>query len=120
MKSALGRIAMVLLITSLASVAVFAKVKKETVTFPTNIKVNGTLVNKGVYDLRFDDKTGELTIVKGDKVIARAIVSVEKRDKKAQQLEFRSAGSGDDTQLTAVAFSGANRDLIISGSQAGR
>ena len=50
MKSFLSRIGMVLLISSLAGVAVFAKTKKETVTFPTNIKINGTLVNKGVYD----------------------------------------------------------------------
>jgi len=120
MKSFLNRIAMVLLITSLASVTVFPKTKKATVSFPMNIKVNGTAVSKGVYDLKFDDKTGELTIVKNNKVIARATASVEKRDSKARQFVLRSTGRGDDTQLTGVTFSGADHDLIISGSQASR
>jgi len=116
----LNRIAVALLIASLASVSAFAKGKKETVTFPTNVKVNGTVVTKGVYDVKFDDKTGELSIEKGSKVIARATVSVEKRDKKAQRPEFKTIGRGDDTQLIAVTFSGTDQQLNISGSQASR
>ena len=120
MKNVLSRIAMALLIASLASVSVFPKTKRETVTFPTNIKVNGTVVNKGVYDLKFDDKTGELSIVKDNKVIARATASLEKRERKARQFFLRSAGSGDDIQLTGVTFAGANNDVVISSSQATR
>lgn len=120
MKSFLNRVALALLITSLASVAVFAKGKKETVSFPTSIKVNGTVVNKGVYDLKFDDKTGELSIVKDNKVIARATASAEKRDKKARQFAIRSSGTGDETQLVSVTFAGADHDLVISSSQASR
>lgn len=120
MKSFLNRIAMALLITSLASVSAFPKAKKETVSFPTNIKVNGTLVNRGVYELKFDDKTGELSIVKDNKVIARATATAEKRENKARQFVFRSSGSGDDTQLTGITFSGADHDLVISSAQASR
>jgi hypothetical protein len=120
MKYFLNRIGLALLITSLATVTVLAKTKKATVTFPTDIKVNGTAVSKGVYDLKFDDKTGELTIVKDNKVIARATASAEKREKKARQFALRSTGSGAEMQLTSVTFSGADHDLIISGSQASR
>ena len=120
MKYFLSRIAIALLITSLGSVTVLAKTKKERVNFPTNIKVNGTVVNKGVYDLKFDDKTGELTIAKANKVSARATASLEKREKKARQFEMRSFGRGDDAQLTRVTFSGADHDVVISGSQASR
>jgi hypothetical protein len=120
MKTIFNRIALVLLITSLASVSVFPKSKKATVNFPTNIKVNGTLVSKGVYDLRFDDKTGELSIMNGDKVIAKAMTTVSKRDRKARALELRTAGSGDEEQLTGVAFSGSGENLMINGSQASR
>ena len=115
-----NRIAMVLLIASLASVTAFPKTKKATVSFPTNIKVNGTPVSKGTYDLRFDDKTGELSVIKNNKVIARATASVEKRDNKARQFLLRSAGSGDDIQLTGITFNGADHNLVISGSQASR
>jgi hypothetical protein len=120
MKSFLNRMAMALLVTSLATVTVFPKTKKATVSFPTNIKVNGTVVNKGVYDLRFDDKTGELTIVKENKVIARASASLEKRESRARKFVLRSAGNGDDTQLTGVTFSGADHDVVLSSTQASR
>jgi hypothetical protein len=120
MKSLLNRLAIALLVASLSSVIVFAKAKKETVTFPTNIKVNGTVVNKGVYDVKFDEKTGELSLVKDGKVIARATASAEKRKGKARQFTFRSAGTGDDAQLISVTFAGADHDLVIGGSQASR
>jgi hypothetical protein len=116
MKTILNRIALALLITSLAGLSVLAKGKKETVKFLTNVKVNGTLVNKGVYDIKFDDTTGELTIMKGNKVIARATTSTAKRERKAQTLEIRTSGSGDETQLTSVAFSGSEENLVINGT----
>jgi len=120
MKSFLKRIAMAALITSLASVSVFPKAKKETVKFLTDIKVNGTLVNRGVYDVKFDDKTGELSIEKEGKVIARATASVEKRQNKARTFVLRSSGSGDETQLIGVTFAGADHDIMINGTQASR
>ncbi len=120
MKSLLNRIAMALLITSLAGVAVFAKTKTETVRFPTNIKVNGTLLKEGVYDLKYDDKTGEVTILKGSKVLARATAGVEKRARKASQFEIRSSGSGDETQLTGITFAGADHNVVIGSSNAKR
>ena len=120
MKSILNRIAIALLVTSLASVVVFAKTKKEKVTFSTDIKVNGTLVSKGVYDLSYDDASGELTIAKGSKVIARATTTIEKRDRKATQLEVRSSGSGDSKQLTRITFDGADHNVVVGNSQAAR
>jgi len=49
MKSILNRIAIALVITSLTSVMAFAKTKTEMVKFDSDIKVNGTVVSKGVY-----------------------------------------------------------------------
>ena len=118
MKTLLNRIAFALLVTALASVSVFPKGKTETVNFPTNIKVNGTLVKQGVYDLKFDDKTGELSIIKNGKVIARATTSTSKRDSKAKTLELKSTGSGDDAQLVSIAFKGSDENLVVNGSQA--
>jgi len=120
MKTILSRIASALLITSLAGVAVFAKGKTEKVNFQSNVKINGTLVKKGEYDLKFDDKTGELSIMKGSKVVARAATSITKRDRKAQALEIRTTGSGDEAQLVSVAFTGSEENLVINGSQASR
>ena len=121
MKTILNRITLALLITSLAGFAVLAKGSKtEKVNFPTNIKVNGTVVNSGTYDLKFDESTNELSVLKGGKVIAKATTSSAKRDRKAKSMEVRTSGSGDDTQLTSVAFPGSDENLILSGSQASR
>jgi len=118
MKTILSRIALALLITSLAGLSVFAKGKTESVNFPTDTKINGTLVKQGVYDLKFDEKTGELSIVKNGKVIARATTTSAKRDRKAQTLELRSTINGADTQLVSVAFGGSDENHVINGSQA--
>ncbi|HLN99148.1 MAG TPA: hypothetical protein VK208_11860 [Pyrinomonadaceae bacterium] len=120
MRSLLSRIAIALVITSLASVSAFAKGKTKTVTFESNIKVNGTMVPKGKYDLKFDEKTGELSIVKDSKVIARAATTAEKRQRKARDFVLRSTGSGADLQLTGVTFAGSDQNLLINGSQASR
>ena len=119
MKTILNRITLALLITSLAGVAAFAG-KTEKVNFTTNIKVNGTLVKEGTYDLKFDQATNELSIVKDGKVIAKATTSTAKRERKARSLEVRTSGSGDETQLTSVAFPGSDENLVLSGSQASR
>ena len=120
MKSILNRIAIALVITSLASVMAFAKTKTETVKFDSDIKVNGTLVSKGVYKLKFDDVAGELTISKDGKVVARTSASVVKRDQKARQFELRSTGTGDETQLTGIAFEGADHNVVVGNSAASR
>ena len=120
MKSILNRIAVALVITSLASVMVLGKARKEKVTFDSNIKVNGTLVNKGVYDLKFDEKTEELSIMKGSKVIARTTTTVGKRDGKAARFELRSSRNGDETELTSVTFAGMDHNLLINNSPASR
>lgn len=120
MKSFIGRFVVTLIVFSLASVSVLAKTQTNKVNFTDDIKVNGTLVTKGVYDLKFDDKTGEVSILKGSKVVARANVDTEKRDRKAERLEVRSTGSGDARQLLSVAFGGSNVNLVLRDSQASK
>jgi len=59
-----------LAIAALASISAIAgdkgKVEKKTVTFTEDIMVNGTLVKKGDYEIKFDDSTGELSVIKLD------------------------------------------------------
>ena len=120
MKFILNRIAMALLVASLAGGIVLAKTKKQTVTFQNDIKVNGTLVTKGTYDLKFDEQSEELTIMKGSKLIAKASTTVGKRDRKARTLEVKSNRSGGETELVSVAFGGMDHDLVVNNSQASR
>ena len=116
MKSILNRIAVVLVVGALSSVVALAKVHKHKVTFISDIKVSNTLVKKGTYDLKFDDETGQLSIVKNGKVVAQSMAKLEQRDKTASDFRLRSGGSGDDSQLLGVQFGGSDKEVVISNS----
>jgi len=114
MKSFVSRMLVVLMVGALASVVALAKVDKHRVTFDNDIKVNGTLVKKGTYDVKFDDQTGQLSIVKNGKVVAQAMARVENREKKASDFQLRSTVNGDETQLVGVTFGGSDKDVLIT------
>jgi len=114
MKSIVNRMLVVMVVGALTSVVAFAKVHKQRVNFDNDIKVNGTLVKKGSYDLKFDDETGQLSIVKNGKTIAQAMAKTEARQKKANDFQLRSSVNGDETQLIGVTFSGSDKDVMIT------
>lgn len=116
MKSILNRIAVVLVVGALSSVVALAKVHKHKVTFSSDIKINNTLVKKGTYDLKFDDETGQFSVVKNGKVVAQSMAKLEQREKKANDFRLRSSGSGDDTQLLGIQFGGSDKEVVISNS----
>ena len=72
MKSIMNRMLVVLMVGALTSVVALAKVHKQKVTFDDDIKVNGTVVKRGSYEVKFDDATGQLSITKNGKVVAQA------------------------------------------------
>jgi hypothetical protein len=118
MKSIVNRMVVVLMVGALTSVVAFAKVQKHKVTFENDIKVNGTLVKKGTYDVKFDDQSNQLSIIKNGKVVAEAMGRLEQRAKKASDFQVRSTVNGDETQLVGVTFGGSDKDVMISNNGA--
>jgi uncharacterized protein YggE len=118
MKSIVNRMLVVMLVGALTSVVALAKVHKEKVTFENDIKVNGTLVKKGTYDVKFDDATGQLSVSKQGKVIAEAMTRTEQRTKKAVDFQVRSSGSGNEMQLVGITFGGSDKDIMLANSGA--
>lgn len=118
MKSIMNRTLVVLMVGALTSVVALAKVEKHRVTFDNDIKVNGTVVKKGTYDVKFDDETGQLTIAKNGKVVAQAMAKLESRAKKANDFQLRSTGTGNERQLTGVTFGGSDKDIVITSGSA--
>ena len=118
MKSMVTRIVAVLMVGALTGIVAFAKVHKQRVTFENDIKVNGTLVKKGNYEVKFDDESGQLTIAKNGKTVVQAMAKVEAREKKANDFQLRSTVNGDETQLTGVTFNGSDKDIVITASGA--
>lgn len=116
MKSIVSRMVAVLMVGALTGVVAFAKVHKEKVTFDSDIKVNGTVVKKGTYDVKFDDESGELAITKNGKVVAQAMAKLEQRETKANDFQLRSTTNGDETNLIGVTFGGSDKNVVITGS----
>lgn len=113
MKSIMSRMLVVLMVGALTSVAALAKVHKHKVTFEEDIKVNGTLVKRGTYDVKFDDESNQLTIAKNGKVVAQAMARLESRAKKANDFQLRSTNKDNEQQLTGVTFGGSDKDVVV-------
>ena len=116
MKSMVSKMMAVVMVGALTSVVAFAKVHKEKVTFDSDIKVNGTVVKKGTYDLKFDDESGQLSITKNGKVVAQAMAKAEQREKKASDFQLRSTSDNGETNLIGVTFNGSDKNVVITSS----
>jgi hypothetical protein len=114
MKSIVSKMMAVLMVGALTGVVALAKVHKEKVTFDSDIKVNGTLVKKGTYDVKFDDESGQLSITKNGKTVAQATAKLEQREKKANDFQLRSTVNGDETNLTGITFGGSDKNVVIT------
>ncbi|HYX28454.1 MAG TPA: hypothetical protein VE863_07800 [Pyrinomonadaceae bacterium] len=115
MKSMINRLLIALLLVSLASAAAFAKSKKRTsVSFSMDTAVNGTLVKSGTYDVVFDEETGELSILKGSKVIATTGTRLEQREHKARSTETDTFVAGNETKLISITFGGSDQRVVVN------
>ncbi len=106
-----------LMICALASIAVFAaakdKVKTETVTFASDVMVNGTLLKAGEYQVRFNEQTGELAILKGGKVKAKTTAQLQSRSEKARNTAVRTLVKDGVAELIGFSFDGSNQDVLV-------
>lgn len=114
MKSVIGKMVAVLMVGALTSVVALAKVQKARTTFDSDIKVNGTLVKKGSYEVKFDEESGQLSIIKNGKVVAEAMTRLEARSNKASDFQIRSITNGNELQLAGVTFGGSDKDVMIA------
>ena len=106
-----------LAIAALASISAIAgdkgKVEKKMVTFTEDIMVNGTLVKEGEYEIRFDDSTGELSVIKNGKVKAKTVAHYEARTDKAKSTALRTIEAGGNVELKGITFGGSDQDVIV-------
>ena len=109
------------LLVTLTGATAFGNTRKSSIALPADTKVNGTIVKKGKYDVAFDDQSGELSIFKDAKLIAKTSVRLEKRDQKARGTEVQTILEGIDQKLVSITFSGSNENLVVgqAGMQAG-
>lgn len=86
---------------------------RKTVTLDKDVLVNGTLVKKGTYQVKFNAAENLVTIEDDGNLVATAKVNVKQADRKAQydSLAFTSTEKGN--LLTTITFSGDKRTLHL-------
>lgn len=121
MKLLINGLMVACLLVTLAGATAFGNTRKSTITFSTDTKVNGTVVKQGKYEAVFDEQSGELSIFKGAKLIAKTAARIEKRDQKARDTEVQTILEGMEQKLVSITFGGSHDNLVIgqAGMQAG-
>jgi hypothetical protein len=117
MKTLVNRVIVLLMVGALASVLAFGKTTRKDVTFGKDVIVNGTLVKAGTYSVAFDDETGELTIIKGTKVVAKTPARLEKLDEDSQAAYVTRSDTDGGTEtnvLLSVTLKDRNQATIAS------
>ena len=114
-----------LIVGALASLSVLAgdkgKVEKKTITFPEDVMVNGTLVKAGDYEVKFDDATNELSIIKNGEVKVKTAAHLAARADKAKNTALRTVDQNGVASLIGVTFGGSTQDVMVgaNGSMSG-
>lgn len=120
MKKFVNRVMIAVAVCALTGVMAFAEGKSGRVTFKSDVNVSGTLVKKGTYKVKFDDKTGEIAIMKNDETIVKTAGRLEQIDNKVRDTEIRYTGSGDTKALSRIIFAGDNQALVFGDAQMGK
>jgi hypothetical protein len=109
-----------LMICAFASISAFAaakdKVKTENVTFTSDVTVNGTVLKAGDYQIKFNEATGELAILKDGKVRAKTTAHLQSRSDKSRNTSVRTLDKGSVAELVGFSFGGSNQDVVVGGS----
>jgi hypothetical protein len=121
MKLLINGVMVACLLVMLTGAMAFGNTRKSTFALAENTRVNGTLVKKGNYEAVYDEQSGELSIFKGAKLIAKTSARLEKRDQKARGTEVQTILEGMDQKLVSITFSGSQENLVVgqAGMQAG-
>lgn len=114
MKSHLFRSFVAVIVLALATVTAFAKVKKARLAFADDVMVSGTLVKAGTYEFRFNDETGELSILKEGKVQVKTAARLEPRSDKARYTAIRTRQAGNVNEFTGLVFDGQMQEIVVT------
>jgi hypothetical protein len=115
MKTYLQRTVLALMVCALASATAFAdKIRKAQLTMSTDVMVNGTLVKKGAYEFRFNEESGELSILKNGNVKAKTAAKLETQSEKASNTAIVTRKSGDVSELIGLTFGGSAQKVVVT------
>lgn len=114
MRKFVNRMVVAVAVCALTGVLALAEGKSGKVTFYKDVTVNGTLVKKGTYKVKFDEKTNEVAIMNGKETVVTTTGQLEKRDAKAARTQSSYVEKNNANVLTSITFAGENQAIVIS------
>jgi hypothetical protein len=105
---------LVLVLVAITGVAALAETISKEVRFNRPVTVNGTTVKAGIYKVSFDDQTGELSIFKGKKLVAKGPARLEKLEKETK-VTYTSRVDGG--ALLSVNLKNGNLAVLETGAR---
>ena len=113
MKRYTAYMAVALMLCAMMVLTAVAKDKKAFVKFDDNLVVNNTVIKKGEYQVRFDEQTGEFSILNGKNTVAKAKAKLEKRNKKASSTILDTRQNDKGATLISITLEGDNEAIVI-------
>lgn len=118
MKKFFARTLTAFVICTLAGAVALADNKKDQIKVTEEFQLNGAAVEKGTYEVSFDEKAGEISLKRRGKVIARSKARVEQTESKSKYTTFTVGEAGGGRVLRSVTFAG-NRQTVVVGEGGG-
>lgn len=115
MKTLITRTFVAFVLCVMTSALVLADTTIKDITFDRDVMLNGTLVKKGTYKAVFDDKTNELSIVKGKKTVATAPARLEKQAGNPRSILATKQGSN---VLHSITMKDGNQATVLDAASA--
>ena len=113
MKSLVNRVLIALVVLAMSSVMALAAGKSEKVNFTRDVVVNGTMVKKGTYTVKYDEKSGEMLVQQGNKTIAKTTAHLQNRAGKVLHTEMIVTNRDNNSVLRSLALEGDNQTMIV-------
>jgi len=102
------------IVSGLVAIADTEKTRNVSITIPEKVTIKGTVLKPGTYKVRFDEQSGELTVKKDGKEVAKTAARLEKRTEKARQTAVVTQVKGDTKELVSIAIGGEDENIVLS------
>lgn len=112
MKHLIVRTVIALALVSLAGASALAG-NKDRIKLSDAVRLGETTVEAGTYDVKFDEETGELSLLKGSKVVAKAKAHSKEAASKNRNTTFTIAEENGAQVLRSVSFGGSKQVAVV-------
>jgi hypothetical protein len=100
-------------ICALAGVVALADNKSSRISVTEDFQLDGTSVEKGSYDVSYNEESGELSLKRGGKVVAKAKAHAAATTTKSKHTTFTIGEENGSRVLRSVTFAGDRQAIVV-------